>query len=226
MNASQTRSADCRRRPDRTDACAVAHPPRRPGAHLRQGCRPGRNLARAGCPGPHAGVPPPDRHRRRRARRRRQGRTSSPCVRRLASPPGFRSAISAQGVTPYSFAFALPQDIHERMLIDHLERRASGSSADTELVAFVEDDGRRHRHLAKEGVERDRPRAYLVGCDGAHSAVRHGLNIGFPGGTYEQSFYVADVEGEAPSPQRHGHRRSAPMASPSSCRSGNPVRCG
>ncbi|TIT98560.1 MAG: monooxygenase, partial [Mesorhizobium sp.] len=37
--------------------------------------------------------------------------------------------------------------------------------------------------------------AYLVGSDGARSAVRHGLNIGFPGGTYEQAFYVADVRG-------------------------------
>ncbi|TIQ05753.1 FAD-dependent monooxygenase [Mesorhizobium sp.] len=31
--------------------------------------------------------------------------------------------------------------------------------------------------------------------DGARSTVRHGLNIGFPGGTYEQAFYVADVKG-------------------------------
>jgi hypothetical protein len=35
---------------------------------------------------------------------------------------------------------------------------------------------------------------YLAGCDGAHSAVREGLRIGFPGGTYNHLFYVADVE--------------------------------
>jgi FAD binding domain-containing protein len=34
---------------------------------------------------------------------------------------------------------------------------------------------------------------YVCGCDGAHSAVRETLGIGFPGGTYDQLFYVADV---------------------------------
>jgi hypothetical protein len=34
---------------------------------------------------------------------------------------------------------------------------------------------------------------YLAGCDGARSVVREGLDIGFPGGTYAQVFFVADV---------------------------------
>jgi hypothetical protein len=36
--------------------------------------------------------------------------------------------------------------------------------------------------------------AFVAGCDGAHSRVREALSIGFPGGTYEHLFYVADVE--------------------------------
>jgi hypothetical protein len=39
---------------------------------------------------------------------------------------------------------------------------------------------------------------YLTGCDGAHSTVREGLGIGFPGGTYSHLFYVADVEAVGP----------------------------
>jgi hypothetical protein len=35
---------------------------------------------------------------------------------------------------------------------------------------------------------------YLCGCDGAHSVVRERLMLDFPGGTYEQMFFVADVE--------------------------------
>lgn len=35
---------------------------------------------------------------------------------------------------------------------------------------------------------------FLAGCDGAHSKVREELGVGFPGGTYEHLFYVADVE--------------------------------
>ncbi|MEL6535914.1 MAG: FAD-dependent monooxygenase [Bacteroidota bacterium] len=35
---------------------------------------------------------------------------------------------------------------------------------------------------------------YVVGCDGARSPVRHQLNVGFEGGTYDNKFYVADVQ--------------------------------
>jgi hypothetical protein len=38
--------------------------------------------------------------------------------------------------------------------------------------------------------------AYLCGCDGARSTVRETLGLGFPGGTYAQVFYVADVKAE------------------------------
>lgn len=100
-----------------------------------------------------------------------------------------------RGVSPYAFAFALPQDIHERILIRHLERAGVTVERNTELTGF-EDTG--EAILAtlrrKDRVETVRA-AYLCGCDGAHSAVRHALGIEFPGGTYEQSFYVADVYG-------------------------------
>tara|TARA_R100000687_G_C6451543_1_gene165541 strand:+ start:159 stop:1199 length:1041 start_codon:yes stop_codon:yes gene_type:complete len=39
----------------------------------------------------------------------------------------------------------------------------------------------------------------LIGCDGARSAVRKGLDIGFPGGTNEGLFFVADVLTDQPS---------------------------
>ncbi|MBY0371240.1 FAD-dependent monooxygenase, partial [bacterium] len=35
---------------------------------------------------------------------------------------------------------------------------------------------------------------YVCGCDGAHSAVRHLLGLGFPGGAYSQVFFVADAQ--------------------------------
>ena len=39
---------------------------------------------------------------------------------------------------------------------------------------------------------------YLIGCDGARSRVREVLGTGFPGGTYERIFYVADVQVDGP----------------------------
>ena len=38
--------------------------------------------------------------------------------------------------------------------------------------------------------------AFIAGCDGARSKVREIMGTGFPGGTYPQTFYVADVAGE------------------------------
>ncbi|MET3597225.1 2-polyprenyl-6-methoxyphenol hydroxylase-like FAD-dependent oxidoreductase [Mesorhizobium shonense] len=100
-----------------------------------------------------------------------------------------------RGISPYSFAFALPQDIHERLLIAHLKRAGVEVERSTELVAFQDRGDAIVATLSKGGRTETVGAAYLAGCDGAHSTVRHGLNIGFPGGAYEQSFYVADVKG-------------------------------
>src|SRR5262249_27948617 len=35
---------------------------------------------------------------------------------------------------------------------------------------------------------------YLVGCDGAHSTVRHALGLSFEGGAFPVEFLLADVE--------------------------------
>jgi 2-polyprenyl-6-methoxyphenol hydroxylase-like FAD-dependent oxidoreductase len=101
-----------------------------------------------------------------------------------------------EGVTPYAFAFALPQDIHERVLLGHLQEAGVTVERQTELVDF-EDDGQcvTAKLRKADGVSFVRA-DYIVGCDGAHSVVRHGLKLGFPGGAYDQSFYVVDVKGE------------------------------
>ena len=62
--------------------------------------------------------------------------------------------------------------------------------------------GRRHGARDASPGRRDRGtsvlRAYLAGCDGAHSVVRQTLAIDFHGETYSQLFYVADVEAGGP----------------------------
>src|SRR5258708_30088184 len=65
----------------------------------------------------------------------------------------------------------------------------------TELLACEETTwGVRARMKDAAGGTATCEAAYLAGCDGAHSAVREGLQIGFPGGTYNHLFYVADVD--------------------------------
>ena len=44
-----------------------------------------------------------------------------------------------------------------------------------------------------EGHETTVRAAWLLGCDGARSAVRHALNLPFEGAEYEEKFLLADV---------------------------------
>jgi 2-polyprenyl-6-methoxyphenol hydroxylase-like FAD-dependent oxidoreductase len=103
-----------------------------------------------------------------------------------------------KGVTRYAFAFALPQDIHERVMLGHLEELGVKVERRTELVDFDDDGAGVTARLRMDGAMSSVRVDYLIGADGAHSTVRHGLKLGFPGGTYEQSFYVADVTGHGP----------------------------
>jgi 2-polyprenyl-6-methoxyphenol hydroxylase-like FAD-dependent oxidoreductase len=65
----------------------------------------------------------------------------------------------------------------------------------TELVGFEELEGRVEARLRRsDGAEEVCDAAYVAGCDGAHSAVRRTLGMGFEGGTYTHLFYVADVQ--------------------------------
>src|ERR1700688_5071819 len=97
------------------------------------------------------------------------------------------------GVSPFPYALIFPQDEHERLLIDRLAQLGVEIERETELVMFEEFDGGVSARLKRpDGVLEQCDAAYIAGCDGAHSAVRQALAIGFPGGTYDHLFYVAD----------------------------------
>ncbi|MGD0430168.1 MAG: FAD-dependent monooxygenase [Acetobacteraceae bacterium] len=102
-------------------------------------------------------------------------------------------------LTPYSFLQIFPQDQHERLLIERL--RAFGVSVErqTELVRFEDPGDRIIGHLrGPDGREEVCEASYIAGCDGARSIVRETSGTGFPGGTYRQLFYVADVVASGP----------------------------
>jgi 2-polyprenyl-6-methoxyphenol hydroxylase-like FAD-dependent oxidoreductase len=99
------------------------------------------------------------------------------------------------GLSPYPFALAYPQDDHERFLIEKLREAACEVEWGAKLIGFSEQaDCVKARIEHKTGQVEEAECAYICGCDGARSCVRETLEIGFPGGTYEQLFYVADVK--------------------------------
>ena len=99
------------------------------------------------------------------------------------------------GMSPFPFLTVVPQDRHERFLVAALERGGLAVERSTRLEGFEQSaDGVRATIVRADGSREVIRAAYLAGCDGAHSRVREVLGIGFPGGTYAQYFYVADVE--------------------------------
>jgi 2-polyprenyl-6-methoxyphenol hydroxylase-like FAD-dependent oxidoreductase len=102
-------------------------------------------------------------------------------------------------LTAYPFLHIFPQDEHERLLIERLEMLGVSVERKTELTSFVErNDGVVARLRDGDGAERDCEARFLAGCDGARSIVREIVGTGFPGGTYRQVFYVADVVAAGP----------------------------
>src|SRR5271166_198710 len=103
------------------------------------------------------------------------------------------------GLTPYPNLRMFPQDEHEKLLIARLAAMGVQVERRTELIGYADGGDRvvaqlRHAGGADETCEA----AYLAGCDGARSVVRETMGVGFPGGTYQQVFYVADVEASGP----------------------------
>ena len=89
------------------------------------------------------------------------------------------------GISPFPYALIFPQDEHERLLIERLAETGVKVERSTELLDF--EDAGTHvsaRLKCPDGSVEACTAAFIAGCDGAHSRVREGLGISFPGGTY------------------------------------------
>ncbi|GAA2393945.1 FAD-dependent monooxygenase [Nonomuraea africana] len=94
----------------------------------------------------------------------------------------------------YGF-LALPQYDVERILTEHLERLGTAVDRGVELRAFTQDaDGVSATLTRPDGSTETVRAGYLVGCDGAHSVVRHGLGLIFEGDRFPEEYMLGDVE--------------------------------
>jgi 2-polyprenyl-6-methoxyphenol hydroxylase-like FAD-dependent oxidoreductase len=109
-------------------------------------------------------------------------------------------ATVGEDLTAYAFLEIFPQDQHERLLIERLEKLGVAVERRTELMRFADKGDRVIANLrGPDGHEEECEATYIAGCDGARSLVRETLGTGFAGGTYRHVFYVADVEAAGPS---------------------------
>jgi len=104
----------------------------------------------------------------------------------------------AGGKSPYPFILMLAQDEHERLLEDELGRAGVAVERGVSLESFEVGAAGVRATLATAAGRETCEAAYLAGCDGARSVVRHVLDAGFPGGTYNHLFYVADLDASGP----------------------------
>ncbi len=99
-----------------------------------------------------------------------------------------------EDLSPYSILQIFPQDEHERLLVERLEKLGVKVERRTKLLGFADSGDHIVARLRGEHGEETGEFAYVAGCDGAHSIVRETIGTGFSGGTYRELFYVADVE--------------------------------
>lgn len=96
--------------------------------------------------------------------------------------------------SPYPYVLMLPQHQTEELLTEHLHRLGGAVEWQAELIALTQDEQGVEALLRHaDGREKRVRTAFLVGCDGAHSSVRHLLGLQFAGEAFEQSFAVGNV---------------------------------
>lgn len=94
---------------------------------------------------------------------------------------------------PYG-PFVLAQFETERILRERLLATGGQVHSGRTLVSFeAKPDLVVARVKDAAGAETDVTCRYLVGCDGAHSAVRHGLGLAYEGDAYPMTFMLGDV---------------------------------
>jgi 2-polyprenyl-6-methoxyphenol hydroxylase-like FAD-dependent oxidoreductase len=99
----------------------------------------------------------------------------------------------------YNYVLVLPQSDTERLLGEQLTRLGLTVERPVELLHLSQDAGGVEATLRQtdRGAEERLRVSWLIGCDGAHSTVRHLLGIPFEGQAFPESIALADVRVEA-----------------------------
>lgn len=97
--------------------------------------------------------------------------------------------------SPFPSVYFLPQAETERIFLEFLERKGIYIERQKELMTFTQDSQHVEAHVKdlSTGITEKIVCAYIIGCDGAHSRIRHILNFSFEGDAYPQIFNLIDA---------------------------------
>src|SRR6185437_15036553 len=96
--------------------------------------------------------------------------------------------------TPYPFVAMVPQDVTEKLLAEQLRHKGGNVEYETTFVSAEQQNGFVNVTADHKGEAIKLRASFVIGCDGAHSAVRRGLKLPLEGGEYDDSFMLADIE--------------------------------
>jgi 2-polyprenyl-6-methoxyphenol hydroxylase-like FAD-dependent oxidoreductase len=95
--------------------------------------------------------------------------------------------------SPYSFVAMVPQNVTERLLVEELRKKSGEIQYESKFVTADQQSDFVNVTVERKGGQANLTARFAVGCDGAHSAVRHTLGISLEGGEYRDSYLLADI---------------------------------
>jgi 2-polyprenyl-6-methoxyphenol hydroxylase-like FAD-dependent oxidoreductase len=98
-----------------------------------------------------------------------------------------------KGLSEFPCLIGYEQSKNETLLYRNLTDHGHDVRWHTEFEAFAVTEDGVEAHVEHEGESYTIACRYLIGCGGARSPVRHQLGFSFPGGTYDNRFFVADT---------------------------------
>jgi 2-polyprenyl-6-methoxyphenol hydroxylase-like FAD-dependent oxidoreductase len=129
---------------------------------------------------------------------------------RLVTPDGGRDIVPDLSDLPYG-PIGIRQSETERILAAHLAGYGITVEREVSLVELTQSGSAVEVEFAHADGNRERATfAYVVGCDGAHSFVRHALGIAFEGDAFPWGFMLAEVELSPPLPRGFALRAMRP----------------
>jgi len=97
--------------------------------------------------------------------------------------------------TRYPYLLIVPQARTEELLEAHLAMLGYGIERGVELKNLAQEADGVIAHLQNADGRTEQVHAgYVLGCDGAHSTVRHSLGLPFPGKGYSWTAFLGDVK--------------------------------
>jgi 2-polyprenyl-6-methoxyphenol hydroxylase-like FAD-dependent oxidoreductase len=96
--------------------------------------------------------------------------------------------------SPYPFGLMIPQADTERLLDEYLGELGVTVERGIEVSGFSQREGGVDATLLhSDGQQESISADWLIGCDGAHSMVRHSVNAPFTGETMDSNWMLADL---------------------------------